>query len=135
MMDQGQKKWKIIEALKDSDVSRSITFEKEDRGKYLTNYAYEKAEAKLLLSKNCRAILLSSDTFNVYTSDLNQVKGEIPPSFYHSRKVQIIQGHFIYCSCGLLSRMKYPCRHIMSMTNGYHIKNWDKVAEYLPICI
>ena len=118
---------KNIEASNASDISRTRTvetFDRKDRGHYLTNYAYKKVEEELLLSRQCRAVQTSSDTYNVYTPDVNQVKGKMPPSFYRLRKVLIVKGCFAHCSCGLPSRMKYPCRHILSITNEYLIKNF-----------
>ena len=66
---------------------------------------------------------------------MNQVKGKMSPLFYRLRKIKIIKGRFVHCSCGLPSKMNYPCRHIMYITNGYYIKNWHEMAKYLPLCI
>ena len=49
MMDKSQRKGENIEALNASDVSRTRTFEPEDRGNYLTTYAYEKDEEEFFL--------------------------------------------------------------------------------------
>ncbi|KAG7345194.1 hypothetical protein IV203_032725 [Nitzschia inconspicua] len=35
-----------------------------------------------------------------------------PPRFTRPRSVKLVEQKYLWCSCGLPSRMKYPCRHI-----------------------
>ena len=51
-----------------------------------------------------------------------KVKMNIIPRFYRLRVVKLVNQKYLSCSCGLSARMKYPCRHIMCITEGYSIE-------------
>ena len=53
----------------------------------------------------------------------NKLSPKTPvPRFYRLRTVEIINGSQLFCSCGLPSRLKMPCRHILSIFGEYDIK-------------
>jgi len=39
-----------------------------------------------------------------------------PPAYSRLRRVKLVNGKYLWCSCGLPSRMKYPCAHVYAVT-------------------
>ena len=122
MMDKSIKKCKDIEIFNAHELNRNRTQKHGMRGEYLTDYAYKYAENELFLSKSCRAMKVSNTEYCVYAPDDIKKKRGIIPKFYRMRRVKLMKDNFVSCSCGLSSRMKLPCRHIMSVNDGYVIE-------------
>lgn len=51
------------------------------------------------------------------------------PQYTRTRRVSIIDGTFMKCSCGLFSRCGYPCRHIYAVLNRPPITQ-DAIPRY-----
>ena len=122
MMDKSIRKCKEIEIYNAHELDRNRTSNNGHRGEFLTDYAYKYSENELSLSKWCRVMKVSADEYCVYIPDNLRTKRDLIPQFYRLRKVRIVNHNYFTCSCGLSSRMKLPCRHIMSVVGGYTIE-------------
>ena len=65
---------------------------------------------------------MSLNEYCVYTPDQPETAKNLIPHFYRMRKVRNINDKYFACSCGLPSRMKIPCRHILSVVGDYTIE-------------
>ena len=124
MMDKSIRRGKDISRFNAHEISRNRTNNHSKRGTYLTDYAYKMTEEQMELSKSCRVIQLSETKFHVYTPDISdKLSPKSPiPKFYRLRTVEIFNGTQLFCSCGHPSRLKMPCRHIISIFGEYNIE-------------
>ena len=122
MMDKSIRNCKAIEIYNAHELNRNRTFNNGERGEYLTDYAYKFAENELSLSKACQIVKVSEMTYCVYTPDNTSKAKQLIPKFYRMRRIKRVNGKYFTCSCGLSSRMKLPCRHIMSVVGGYEME-------------
>ena len=122
MMDKSIRKCKDIEILNAHELDRTRTQKHGERGEYLTDFAYKFTENEWLLSKSNRAMKINNNEYCVYFPDDMKPKRGIIPAFYRLRRVKCINNKYFTCSCGLPSRMKLPCRHIMTIIGRYSIE-------------
>ena len=122
MMDKSMRNCKEIEIYNAHELDRNRTANNGKRGEYLTDCAFKFAENELKISKSCRAMKVSANEYCVYFPDNGNKEKFLLPRFYRMRRVRHINNKFLTCSCGLSSRMKIPCRHIMSVYDGYDIE-------------
>ena len=122
MMDKSMRICNNIEIFNAHELDRNRTQEHGNRGEYLTDHAYKLAEKQYILSQSQRAMRISKNEYCVYCPDYTKEKRTLIPAFYRLRRVKCINKHFWSCSCGLPSRMKLPCRHIMTIIGGYSIE-------------
>ena len=104
------------------ELDRKGTSNNGKRGKYLTGYAYTFSENDLSLSKLCRLINVSAYEYYVYIPDNLCTEKNLVTHFYRMRKLRRVNCKYFICSCDLPSRMKLPCRHLMSVVGGYTIE-------------
>ena len=65
---------------------------------------------------------ISNNEYFVYCPEYTTEQRSIISRFYRLRRVKCINKDFWSCSCGLPSRMKLPCRHIVTVIGGYSIE-------------
>ena len=125
MMNKAERKGKKIASMNAAQVQNNNLWSKLDTRNYLTNYCETLACEQWDLSSNCKVIRESVDNFLVFTlcSTGSERPYKMPiPSFFRIRKVCTTQNGYMSCSCGLPSRNKYPCRHIMAVVGKVHWK-------------
>ena len=122
MMDKSVRNLNAIEIYNSHELNRNRTYNNGERGEYLTDYAYKFAETELALSKLCSIVKVSKFQYCVYIPDDPAKTKQLIPRFYRMRRVKRVSGKYFSCSCGLSSRMKLPCRHIMSVVGGYKME-------------
>ena len=136
MMDKSILKGNEIFRYNAQELTRHRTANHSLRGTYLTDFAYKYAENEYELSKKCRGIKISNTEYHVYTKDeIQNHNKQCPiPYFYRLRKIKIYSGKYMSCSCGIPSRMKMPCRHIIYLFGNYHIEmfslRWLIIYQY-----
>ena len=65
---------------------------------------------------------VSANEYCVYFLDNGKKDRFLSPRFYRMRGVQRVNNKILRCSCGLPSRIKIPCQHIMSVYDRYTIE-------------
>ena len=84
-----------------------------DEGKKLVHWCGIESHKEWNLSLNQVCVQLEDEKYAVFTPDDNYNSNIPIPAFYRLRLVRIINGRYATFNCGLPSRMKYPCCHIM----------------------
>ena len=73
------------------------------------------ANEQLQLTDKLVCIQISDGLLNLFASNAIEAKENQVSSFFWLREVRIVNKKFATCSCSLLVRMKFPCRHIMKV--------------------
>jgi hypothetical protein len=97
-------------------VVRRQKWAKTGTANFLTNYCQAAIDNQWELAGTYTVVRASANEWWVYRPDNNNTGRAFPPRYYRLRIVRLINNRFCWCSCGLPSRVKYPCRHILAVT-------------------
>jgi hypothetical protein len=86
----------------------------------LTTYCQTVADEQWDLRAEYAVVHVSPVEWWVFRPDNTPSERKFPPRYLRLRKVKLVDACYLWCSCGLPSRTKYPCRHIYAVTHEVH---------------
>ena len=124
MIRKSERKAKSIAKLNAKQVTRRDMWSSSPTKNHLTEHAEKNAEKLWELSGSCRVVTKKANELHwVCVPCQPNHKNESPvPSFCRVREAKTASGTRASCSCGLPSRKKWPCHHMMAVVGRTHPK-------------
>ncbi|KAG7373568.1 SWIM zinc finger domain protein [Nitzschia inconspicua] len=116
MMDKTQRLLQLRDAFNANQLLRTKKWSDMPTAKFLTAHCQEIAEEQWDLRFNYAVVHARSDEWWVYFPHTSSGGVAAPPRFTRLRRVKLVERCYLWCSCGLPSWMKHPCRHIYAVT-------------------
>ncbi|KAG7338736.1 SWIM zinc finger domain protein [Nitzschia inconspicua] len=97
---------------------RTVKWSEMPTTRHLTEYCLMKAKEEWDVANTLVVIHAKMDPGEWWVFKEHDSCGGLsaPPGYTRLRRVKVVHQNFLWCSCGLPSRMKYPCRHIYAVT-------------------
>ncbi|KAG7345256.1 SWIM zinc finger domain protein [Nitzschia inconspicua] len=134
MMDKTQRLLQLRDAFNANQLLRTKKWSDMPTAKFLTAHCQEIAEEQWDLRFNYAVVHARSDEWWVYFPHTSSGGVAAPPRFTRLRRVKLVERRYLWCSCGLPSRMKYPCRHIYAVTQEVSLNmfgvRWHSNFQY-----
>ncbi|KAG7341093.1 SWIM zinc finger domain protein [Nitzschia inconspicua] len=85
---------------------------------HLTEYCLMKAKEEWNVAETLVVVHANMDPGEWWVFKEHHPVGGVttPPGYTRLRRVMVVHQNFLWCSCGLPSRMNYPCQHIYAVT-------------------
>ncbi|KAG7371399.1 MULE transposase domain containing protein [Nitzschia inconspicua] len=98
--------------------SRTVKWSQMPTAAHLTEYCLKVAKKEWKSSTSLIVVHAKIDPGEWWVFKEHEPSGGVsaPPDYTRLRCVKLVHEEFLWCSCGLPSRMKYPCRHIYAVT-------------------
>ncbi|KAG7348757.1 hypothetical protein IV203_011354 [Nitzschia inconspicua] len=92
---------------------RTVKWSEMPTTRHLTEYCLMKAKEEWDVANSLVVIHAKMDPGEWWVFKEHDSCGGLsaPPGYTRLRRVKVVHQNFLWCSCGLPSRMKYPCRH------------------------
>ncbi|KAG7368905.1 MULE transposase domain containing protein [Nitzschia inconspicua] len=97
---------------------RTVKWSEMPTTRHLTEYCLMKAKEEWDVANSLVVIHAKMDPGEWWVFKEHDSCGGLsaPPGYTRLRRAKVVHQNFLWCSCGLPSRMKYPCRHIYAVT-------------------
>jgi hypothetical protein len=117
MMDKAGRKAHERHQHNADQIVRRQKWAKTETANFLTNYCQAITDEQWVLAQSYVVVRAFPTEWWVYRPDDTKSDRSFPPRYYRLRKVRLVNNEFCWCSCGVPSRRKYPCRHILAVTS------------------
>ncbi|KAG7373839.1 SWIM zinc finger domain protein [Nitzschia inconspicua] len=117
-VDKSKRRLKERQQQNAREQERNIKWSEIPTAQHLTEYCLLKAKEEWDVSTNLIVVHANIDPGEWWVFKPHNPSGGVlaPPVYTRLRRVKLVNEKFLWCSCGLPSRLKYPCRHIYAVT-------------------
>ncbi|KAG7357897.1 SWIM zinc finger domain protein [Nitzschia inconspicua] len=100
------------------DQERTVKWSELPTIRHLTEYCLMKAKEEWNVAETLVVVRTNMDLGEWWVYKEHHPVGRVtaPPGYTRLRRVKVVHQNFLWCSCGLPSRMNYPCQHIYAVT-------------------
>ncbi|KAG7353009.1 SWIM zinc finger domain protein [Nitzschia inconspicua] len=134
MMDKTQRLLRLRDVYNANQLLKKKKWSDMPTADFLTRYCQEMAEEQWDLRFEYAVVHAKTDEWWVYFPHTSSNGLSDPPRFTRLRSVKLVEQKYLWCSCGLPSRMKYPCRHIYAVTQEVSLNmfgvRWHSNFQY-----
>ncbi|KAG7340137.1 SWIM zinc finger domain protein [Nitzschia inconspicua] len=117
-VDKSKRRLKERQQQNAREQERNVKWSEMPTAQHLTEYCLLKAKEEWDVSTNLIVVHAKIDPGEWWVFKPHNPSGGVlaPPVYTRLRRVKLVNEKFLWCSCGLPSRLKYPCRHIYAVT-------------------
>ncbi|KAG7344907.1 SWIM zinc finger domain protein [Nitzschia inconspicua] len=134
MMDKTQRLLQLRDVYNTNQLLKKKKWPDMPTADFLTKYCQGMAEEQRDLRFVYTVVHAKTNEWWVYFPHTSSNGLSDPPMFTRLRSVKLVEQKYLWCSCGLPSRMKYPCRHIYAVTQEVSLNmfgvRWHSNFQY-----